>query len=428
MCIDVEPDTRQIDPGVRAPWLGFEACHEFFNKLRPRLKSATGSPVHFNWFFRMDPQIARTYGSAGWVANRYASLISELKGAGDALGLNTHAWRWHETGSEWIGDLADQTWVDECVRTSFRAFRESFGESCLFFRFGDCWMNNATHALIEKLGARFDLTLEPRLRGGPLTKPLAGELADCDLVPLYPYRASRKDFRIPGSFLKRRLWTIPLSAGSTNWTADPSGSRRHDNNGHQGGFDSTLPFGGARFEGYLDVVDSESISGWAYDRSNPDAPVDVEILAGDLSLAAARAATFRPDLLEAGKGNGKHSFKVSVPPWMKDGTAHAIRAKVAGTEFYLSNSPKELKCNEGSESDEYLTLNLFIDTWLFCRIMDRILRGGATKHLAMVVRSEAGSDALQYSNMEQTFEHILRHPQIEQLAFVTPDQAINRAM
>ena len=48
ICIDVEPDDREIDPDVRHDWKGFEKSYEFFTQLRPRLKAVTGSPVHFS--------------------------------------------------------------------------------------------------------------------------------------------------------------------------------------------------------------------------------------------------------------------------------------------------------------------------------------------------------------------------------------------
>jgi len=430
ICIDVEPDDRRIDPDERKPWLGFEVAHKFFNELRLRLKAATGSPVHFTWFYRMDPQIARTYGSPAWVANFYSPLIQQLKREGDAFGLHTHPWRWDETSNEWVSDMADQEWVDQCIRMAFRTFRESFGEPCLYSRFGDRWMNNATFALVEKLGARFELTLEPGLSGGPFDKPYFGSLADYRQVPRFPFRPSRKDFRVHGSFLKRRLWAIPLSAGSTNWLPETSSSAETGTESGDAECQEAHDSGVSdqNLEGYLDVVDSQYIAGWAYDRSKPDATLDLEIFDGEKWLATARAGTFRSDLLEAGKGDGKHYFNIPVPSWMKDGTSHLIRAKVAGTGFYLSNSPKVLICDKDDGSDEDIALNLSLDTWLQCRIIDTILSSEGNRYLAMVVRSEAGADPIQFSNMEQTCDHLLRHPLIGQIAFVTPDQVIKRML
>jgi len=58
----------------------------------------TGSPVHFSWFLRMDPQITHTYGSPDWVVTRYPKLIEGLDAAGDELGLHVHPWRCRFTG------------------------------------------------------------------------------------------------------------------------------------------------------------------------------------------------------------------------------------------------------------------------------------------------------------------------------------------
>jgi hypothetical protein len=178
MCIDVEPDERQVVRGVQNDWRGFELTYEFFCKLRHHLEAATKSPVHFSWFFRMDPQIATAYGSASWVVKRYPSLIEGIRRAGDAIGLHNHAWRWNESLNKWTVDFANQDWIEYCLRMGFESFRTSLNERCVYFRFGDRWMNNPTIRLIEKLGARFDLTLEPGQKGGDLDDPFTGTFLD----------------------------------------------------------------------------------------------------------------------------------------------------------------------------------------------------------------------------------------------------------
>ena len=59
LAIDVEPDDPEFAPGLRAPWAGFEACVDLFGQIRERLAAATGTPVHFTWFLRMDPQVTQ---------------------------------------------------------------------------------------------------------------------------------------------------------------------------------------------------------------------------------------------------------------------------------------------------------------------------------------------------------------------------------
>ena len=96
--------------------------------------------------------------------------------------------------------------------------------------------------------------------------------------------------------------------------------------------------------GAHDVADCHHIAGWAYDKSDPDAVVAVAIYDGDSLLATLTAIDFRPDLLNAGIGNGFYSFEYITPPTLKDGQPHSIRVKFAGTAIDLANTPKSLVC------------------------------------------------------------------------------------
>ncbi|WP_229317793.1 putative Ig domain-containing protein, partial [Larkinella sp. C7] len=53
---------------------------------------------------------------------------------------------------------------------------------------------------------------------------------------------------------------------------------------------------------------------------------------------------FRQDLLNAGKGNGKHAFSFPIPANLKDGQPHLLTARVSGSSFMLKNPPKALTC------------------------------------------------------------------------------------
>ena len=216
LCLDVEPDERQISSDTATDWEGFAETFKFFAALRPRLAAATDAPARFSWFFRMDPQIERAYGSPGWVAERYGALIAELAAAGDELGLHTHAWRWAEDLPGWVADHGDQQWINHCLRVAFAAYGRAFGRACDCFRFGDHWMSNETMDLLESLGAQFDLTIEPGRIARPaetLPETYTGSLPDYLSVPLRPYRPARQDFRTHSPEHERDLWAIPLSAG-----------------------------------------------------------------------------------------------------------------------------------------------------------------------------------------------------------------------
>src|SRR5215204_3674691 len=151
ICVDFEPYNRQISPDGGKVWEGAAETMGFFGALRNRLEEVAGAPAHFNWFFRMDPQIERAYGSPGWVAERYGELIARLDAAGDELGLHTHAWRWDGGTGRWVTDHGNRQWVEHCVRMSFEAYEKAFGRTCVSFRFGDHWMNDETMDLLESL-------------------------------------------------------------------------------------------------------------------------------------------------------------------------------------------------------------------------------------------------------------------------------------
>lgn len=216
LCIDIEPDKRVIARNEHIPWKGFESCFEYFSTLRPRLAAATGSPVHYSWFVRMDPQVVETYGSPDWVVQQYQHYFEEFINQGDEIGLHTHAWRWDERFNTWVADHANQPWVEHCVCLSFEAFRQSFGKDCLSFRFGDRWMNNPTAALIQQLGVLYDLTLEPGHTATPalaLDECYTGSIPDYTRVPRLPFRPTTWDFRQPDPSRTCGMWMVPLSSG-----------------------------------------------------------------------------------------------------------------------------------------------------------------------------------------------------------------------
>ena len=104
---DCEPNLRLTTPSRADPWTGFENFFEFMSEQRGLLGTATGTPSRFSWFWRLDPQIEATYGSASWPIVTYKTQISEAKQWGDEFGLHVHAWRWDAALGRWIADHAD---------------------------------------------------------------------------------------------------------------------------------------------------------------------------------------------------------------------------------------------------------------------------------------------------------------------------------
>jgi hypothetical protein len=97
------------------------------------------------------------------------------------------------------------------------------------------------------------------------------------------------------------------------------------------------------YDGVHDPGDGRTITGWAWDSSRPDSPVEVVILDGDRPLATVTADRFRPDLLGAGKGNGRHGFIYPMPTKLKDGRKHHVAVRIAGTDFDLRGTPRSIE-------------------------------------------------------------------------------------
>jgi len=207
MCIDVEPDPREVELRVE-PWHGFEKTFEHFHKeLRPKISALTGAPVHYVWFWRVDPQIELAYGDPAWGLKHYADQIKELEKAGDEIAVHPHTWAWNREKSSWFVDNGNQKWVEHCVSTARKGYRDVYGRDCDSIRVGDRWINNATVRFIENLGFKYDLTLEP---GQPwwskdkMLEPFTDDLPDYGDVPLHPYRPSLFDYKQPGQRARGR--------------------------------------------------------------------------------------------------------------------------------------------------------------------------------------------------------------------------------
>jgi hypothetical protein len=67
-----------------------------------------------------------------------------------------------------------------------------------------------------------------------------------------------------------------------------------------------------RLEGYIDVLTSETIAGWARDAGHPNLPVELEFFLGAISLGTALACDPRPDLAQAGLGNCAFAVTLST--------------------------------------------------------------------------------------------------------------------
>jgi hypothetical protein len=76
------------------------------------------------------------------------------------------------------------------------------------------------------------------------------------------------------------------------------------------------------------------VLGWAWSPGAPMERIWVTVFVEDEPVGLVAADLRRPDLLAAGFGDGAHGFSVELPPELRDGAMHAVRA-MAGS----SNTP-----------------------------------------------------------------------------------------
>ncbi len=410
LCIDVEPDPRLVDPYEQVDWGGFEKAFALIERLRPAMIDATGRPARLSWFLRLDPQVTHVYGNAGWVVERYRENFDALQAAGDEFGIHVHPWQWDRSQSTWMEDFADQSWVNYCVESAFAAFEHAFGTTCRAFRFGDRWMNDETMALIERLGATSDSTIEPGQVGTETSETYFGTFPDYTDVPNYPYRPSRHDFKSPSPEPVLNVLVIPVTSAPAAWA-------------------STEPVGyvaavDGDYEGTLDATSMTEIAGWVWDRNNQASLVDVAIMCDGELLTTVGATRHRDDLSAAGKGDGVHAFRLATPNHLQDGRPHRISAHVAGTNFELSGSPRTLLGTPEPDSD-MVTLYLDHHPLTFGLLVDRVLADSSTTFLTLKVRCDFGSDLQRSSFVRLNIEHLLRHPAASRFDFMTSSEFVS---
>jgi hypothetical protein len=99
------------------------------------------------------------------------------------------------------------------------------------------------------------------------------------------------------------------------------------------------------YGGYLDVVSCQTIAGWAWDSTQPNNPISVDIYDGPNKVAVVRANQFRQDLANAGIGNGYHAFWFTPPLSLLNGQNHSISVRASGTSTNVGASPRSLICS-----------------------------------------------------------------------------------
>jgi len=212
VCFDVEPDDRQINSRAVDAWDGLERFLPLVGALRRDLASESGGTAPaFNWFLRMDPQIAEVWGTAGWLAEAHGDELRGLAAAGDEIGLHTHVWR--RNGDGWEVDYRGHAARDS-VTMALDAFEGAFARAPSAHRAGDRAMSGEMLGLLGERGVAVDLTVEPGLPPDqmlPREDRWRGERPDFRRAPVRPYRASAQTFPQPDGAASTGPLLVPLA-------------------------------------------------------------------------------------------------------------------------------------------------------------------------------------------------------------------------
>ena len=97
-----------------------------------------------------------------------------------------------------------------------------------------------------------------------------------------------------------------------------------------------------KLRGRLETAEPTRIAGWAMDPAAPGEAVALELLIDGAPMGRLVARTFRADLAEAGIGEGRHAFVVTIPHGLPEG-AHEVSLRHAGDGRELEGSPRQVE-------------------------------------------------------------------------------------
>lgn len=79
-----------------------------------------------------------------------------------------------------------------------------------------------------------------------------------------------------------------------------------------------------------------TVRGWAQDLAHPDGPVCLDIVVDGVVAALTFAETYRPDLEQAGIGDGCHAFGLTLPEPLALGVSHQIEVRRSADRLPLT--------------------------------------------------------------------------------------------
>jgi len=96
---------------------------------------------------------------------------------------------------------------------------------------------------------------------------------------------------------------------------------------------------GSVLQGYIDEATTRRITGWVWHAGRPNERVELHILDDQRLVAEVVANQYRPDLCEAGIGDGRHAFTVALDGSLAPDERHVLHLRCALTGADVPGSP-----------------------------------------------------------------------------------------
>ncbi len=121
-----------------------------------------------------------------------------------------------------------------------------------------------------------------------------------------------------------------------------------------GSLQTNIPLGAAvrlRPVGYVDRIEADTVSGWAWFPDDPEATVQVEVFIGNALVARLAADTYRKDLQAAGRGTGRYGFTLRGMNVLLGSGRELVAVRFADGGADLPGSPRWVQSADAGLDD-----------------------------------------------------------------------------
>lgn len=141
----------------------------------------------------------------------------------------------------------------------------------------------------------------------------------------------------------------------------------------------------------IDFADWTGIKGWIWDPQEPQKRIALELLDGDTLLATVSANEYRPDLEQAGIGDGRHGFSIPFSETLLPYARHVLHLRPVGSKIEMPPFPLVL-------TREQSGLDPSVMRFILSNVMAETARAQKSEDLAPLITNlvEVLDQALSY--------------------------------